>query len=240
MSIDEKLIPKVLFKYRDDSDRTEGIIKNQKVWLSPPAQLNDPLECRIGEIPKDWEAKTIRMMEQAQLMGFIAPPPSFEPPEQLFSLSERETKQWFKRFKKLTCTRQLKAMRGLYSEHGLGLSRPENIFVDMRKRLSAVGVFSLSETCCNELMWAHYGANHQGVALGFSWTNDCKLANPRHCLPVIYAREKPTFKSGFKNELQIMAPDSGAPNIQRISFEDNVFREALIYSSPAADIGTIR
>nr|MBF4360238.1 hypothetical protein [Vibrio anguillarum] len=43
------LKPEVLYKYRDDSKRTEDIIKNQKVWLSSPKQLNDPLECRTGE-----------------------------------------------------------------------------------------------------------------------------------------------------------------------------------------------
>lgn len=233
MSNSEQVVPKVLFKYRDDSERTEEIIKNRQVWLSSPAQLNDPLECRIGKIPKDWEAKTIREMEQGQLMGAIARPPTFEPPKQIFSLSERETKQWLKRLKKLTHSKQVKAMRALYAQHGIELSRPENVFKDMHKRLSAVGVFSLSETCCNELMWAHYGANHQGIAFGFCWSNDCKLANPRHCLPVTYAREKPIFKSGFKNEVQIMAPGSGAPNVQRVSFEDDVFRSTISTKTPA-------
>lgn len=233
MSNSEQVVPKVLFKYRDDSERTEEIIKNQQVWLSSPAQLNDPLECRIGEIPQDWETKTIRKMEQGQIMGIIARPPSFEPPKQLFSLSERETKQWLKRFKKLTHSRQVNAMRALYAEHGIELSRPKNVFKDMRKRLSSVGVFSLSETCCNELMWAHYGANHQGIAFGFSCSNDCKLTNSRHCLPVTYAREKPTFKSGFKTEVQIMVPSSGAPNVQRVSFEDDVFRSTISTKTPA-------
>lgn len=233
MSKNEQVPPEVVFKYRDDSERTEDILKKQQIWLSSPSQLNDPLECRIGEIPQDWEAKTILKLEQGQLMGVIGGLPPFEPPKQLFSLSERETKQWLKRFKKLTHSRRVKAMRALYSNHGIELSKPENIFKDMRKRLSSVGVFSLSETCCNELMWAHYGANHQGVALGFSWSNDCKLANPRHCLPVTYAREKPTFKTGFKNEVQIMVPGSGAPNVQRVSFEDDVFRSTISTKTPA-------
>jgi hypothetical protein len=81
-------------------------------------------------------------------------------------------------------------------------------------------------------MWAHYGACHQGVALGFTWSLNCKLANPRNCLPVTYAREKPVFKSGFKNEVQIMAPGSGAPNIQRVSFEDDVFRSTISTKTP--------
>lgn len=233
MNNDEQLKPKVLFKYRDDSERTEDIIKKRQIWLSSPSQLNDPLECRIGEIPKDWESKTIREMENGQLMGVISGPSLFEVPKQLFSLSERETKQWIKRFKKLTHDRKVKAMRKLYSDHGIKLSKPENIFKDMRKRLSKVGIFSLSETCSNELMWAHYGASHQGVAFGFSGSDDCKLANPRHCLPVTYAREKPTFKTGFKNEVQIMEPGSDTPNVQRVSFEDDVFRSTISTKTPA-------
>ncbi|EIA1300425.1 DUF2971 domain-containing protein [Vibrio vulnificus] len=225
--------PEVLYKYRDDSERTEDIIRNQKVWLSSPQQLNDPLECRTGEIPSEWEAKTIRENENAQIMGVIMQPPFFEPPKRLFSLNERETKQWLKRFSKLNHPRKVKAMRQLYSDHGIELSRPENIFKDMRKRLSQVGIFSLSEDCSNELMWAHYGANHQGIALGFSSSSDCKLSNQRHCLPVIYARKKPTFESGFRNEVQIMPPGSGQANVQRVSFEDEVFRSTISTKTPA-------
>lgn len=38
----------------------------------------------------------------------------------------------------------------------------------MRKNISSVGIFSLSENPCNELMWSHYAASHKGIALGFS------------------------------------------------------------------------
>lgn len=134
---------KVLFKYRDDSERTEDIIKKQLIWLSCPSQLNGPLECRIGEIPSDWEAKTIHEMEQEQLMGVIGGPLTREFPKTLFSLSERQTKQWLKRFSKLTHIGKVKAMRALYSDHGIELSKPENVFKDMRKRISSVGIFSL-------------------------------------------------------------------------------------------------
>lgn len=232
MHNNEKLMPKTLFKYRDDSSRTEEIIISQKVWLSSPTQLNDPLECRIGEIPKEWEDNTIRTMEQAQLMGLVAPAPSFEPPRQLFSLSEQETKQWLKRLNKLTHARKIRAIRTLYAQHGIVLSRPDNIFKDMRKRLSLVGIFSLSETCHDELMWAHYGACHQGVALGFTLPVDCELENSRSFLPVTYAREKPKFKAGFRCEVQIMMPGSGGQNSQRVSFEDEVFRSTISTKTP--------
>ncbi|HIF9100109.1 TPA: DUF2971 domain-containing protein [Photobacterium damselae] len=222
--------PEILYKYRDDSERTEDLIKNKKVWLSSPEQLNDPLECRIGKIPPEWEAETIHMLETAQLLGVGV---SSLSKKQLFSLSERETKRWIKHFSKLNHSRKVKAMRKLYSDHGIELSRPENIFKDMRRRISKVGIFSLSEDYSNELMWAHYGDNHKGIALGFNCFGDCKLSNQRHCLSVTYTREKPTFKSGFKAEVQMMPSGSGLTNIQRVSFNDEVFRSTISTKTPA-------
>lgn len=227
MKEQSNLMPRILYKYRDDSEYTEKLIIDNKVWLSSPAYLNDPLECRIGEIPKDWEDKMIRQLEEGQIMGLVMPPPDFQPPKTLFSLSERATKQWLKRFRGLSYDRKIKAMRALYSDHGMELSKPKNIFNDMHKRLKRVGIFSLSETCCNELMWAHYGANHKGITFGFNTSGECKLANTRHCLPVVYSIEKPKFNDGFTNEVQIMAPGSGLPNIQRVSFEDDTFRSTI-------------
>lgn len=72
------MTPDIVYKYRDDSERTEDIVTNQKVWLSTPSQLNDPLECRTGEIPQEWKAKTIRKMEAAQIMGVVGGPPLFK------------------------------------------------------------------------------------------------------------------------------------------------------------------
>ncbi|HHQ4609241.1 TPA: DUF2971 domain-containing protein, partial [Aeromonas veronii] len=74
---------------------------------------------------------------------------------------------------------------------------------------------------------------HQGIAFGFNTTDDCKLSDPWHCLPVIYAREKPSFNYGFKNEILIMAPHTGMPNIQRVSFKDDTFRAAISTKTPA-------
>ncbi|MEM5428247.1 DUF2971 domain-containing protein [Cupriavidus oxalaticus] len=229
----EALIPpSTLFKYRDDSERTESIFKERKVWLSSPSQLNDPLECKTGEIPKAWEAATIRQLEEGQLMGMVGMPVQ-KFPATLFSLSERQTKRWWKRFRGLSHKQKVAAMRQLYADHGRDLSRPEAIFQDMRKRLKAVGVFSLSAAIDNELMWAHYGGNHFGIALGFGCAPDCKLTKPRHTLPVTYALEKPTFKTGFKNEVTFYAaPGGGTKSVGRVSFEDEVFRAAISTKTP--------
>lgn len=225
--------PRTLFKYRDDSVRTESIFTTRKVWLSSSSQLNDPLECKTGEIPNAWQVATIRQLEIGQLMGMFGMPGQ-ELPSTLFSLSERQTKRWWKRFRALSHKQKVTAMRQLYADHGRDISRPEDIFRDMRKRLKAVGIFSLSEAIDNELMWAHYGGNHSGMALGFGCNPDSKLSQPRHTLPVTYASEKPTFKIGFKNEITIYAaPGGGTKSVGRVSFEDDVFRAAISTKTPA-------
>lgn len=225
--------PSVLFKYREDSERTASIFESRKVWLSPSRQLNDPLECKTGEIPSAWQAATIRKLETAQLMGMFGIPGQ-EIPSTLFSLSERQTKRWWKRFRGLSHRQKVAAMRQLHEDHGIELSRPENIFRDMQQRLKAVGVFSLSESIDNELMWAHYGGNHSGIALGFDSNPGCKLGQFRHMLQVSYELEKPIFKVGFKNEVAFYAASrGGSKSVSRVSFEDDVFRAAISTKTPA-------
>lgn len=225
--------PSTLFKYRDDSARTESIFKDKQVWLSSPGQLNDPMECMTGEIPNVWEAATIRQLEISHLMGMYGIPGQNQPPT-LFSLSPRETKRWFKRFRDLSHKQKVTAMRQLYANHGIELSKPEAIFRDMRKRLASVGIFSLSEVNDSELMWSHYGSNHSGLAIGFGRNTDCMLGNSRHTIQVTYASEKPVFKAGFKNEVAIHASSDGSTrSTSRVSFEDDVFRAAISTKTPA-------
>lgn len=123
-------------------------------------------------------------------------------------------------------------MRELYATHGIELSRPADIFKDMEQRLSTVGIFSLSEVCDSELMWAHYGGNHQGLAIGFERTADCRLADDRHCISLNYSKTKPRFDTGFKNEVQIFASSNGTRNVTRVSFEDEVFRSTISTKTP--------
>lgn len=226
-------MPSMLYKYRDDSSRTEDIFRTRKIWLSSPDQLNDPLECRAGQIPADWQAETIRKMEEGQLMGMVGLPGS-PIPQTLFSLDKRQTRKWWARLEAMSHREKVRAMRKIHADHGIEISRPEAIFDDMRQRLAQVGVFSLSETCENELMWAHYADSHRGLTIGFARSAGCKLSNERHTMPVTYAKEKPKFTAGFRNELSFYAVPGGCvKSVSRISFEDDVFRASLCTKTPA-------
>ena len=66
------------------------------------------------------------------------------------------------------------------------------------KQLQKAGIFSLTENPLNELMWAHYGENSKGIAIGFSTVENSLLTNKDKCLKVDYSDELPKFDSdGF-------------------------------------------
>lgn len=168
------------------------------------------------------------MIEEMQILGALVGLPGQPLPVTLFSLTERQTRKWRARFRRLSHQRKVNAMRKLYSDHGIELSRPEVIFDDMRERLSRVGIFSLSESNDNELMWSHYGGSHRGLALAFKRSQGSKLASFRHTLQVDYADQKLKFTAGFKNEVSFrLTVDGRLESVSRVSFEDDVFRASL-------------
>lgn len=166
-------------------------------------------------------------------MGVITSLPDFRPPETLFSLNKRHTKQWISKLKKLSHARRLRAVRTLYANHGMHLSRPSEIFQKMALQLSEVGIFSLSESCESELMWSHYSNSHTGVAVGFarSATND--LGDTERTLKVTYKSEKPSFSAGFKHKISMTRrPGGGMESNAQIAFDDPVFQASISTKTP--------
>lgn len=226
----ESTSPSRLFKYRDDSPRTEKIITEGKVWLSTPDQLNDPLECRTGQIPPEWKEARIREMEDGQLTGFVMSAlPALEERRSFYSLSYREAKQWFNRFKQLKSHEgKYASMRSLLKRHGHELSQPAKLFDTFERQLTRVGVFSLSECPDNQLMWAHYAASHTGLSIGFKRIAGNKLDSADSLLRVTYEDTKPVFASGHINQVTMRIGDNGrVTSEQQIGFSDPTFRAAL-------------
>ena len=224
------LQPSPLYKYRDDSPRTEGLITNGNVWLATADQLNDPLECKTGHIPEDWKRRTIRQMEDAQISGFMMSAVSaLEGTQPFYSLSKRAAKRWFQSFERLKTRKEKYAViRSFLKDHGRDISRPAELFDRFDVQLSKVGVFSLSECADNQLMWAHYASSHTGLAIGFARLPNTKLASQEHTMQVTYSDAKPTFEGGFINQVSMFAtPGGGIRNEQKIGFKDATFRAAF-------------
>ena len=222
--------PSLLYKYREDSPRTEEILTTQKIWLSTAEYLNDPLECRTGQIPEGWKRKRIREMEDAQMAGFIMSAlPALKEKQPFYSLSHRAARRWFQRLKLLKTRKEKYAtIRSFLKEHGSNISRPAELFDTFERQLADVGIFSLSACPDNQLMWAHYAASHTGLALGFKRTPTSKLGSNEHVLKVVYDNSKPTFNSGFINKVSMFAtPRGGIKSEQKVGFSDPTFRAAF-------------
>ncbi len=218
------VFPSVLYKYRDDSVRTEDIFKQRKVWLPNPESLNDPLECKTGKIPEEIKERIAREMEVAQITGAIGFP---FPAKTLFSLSERKTMLWLRRFRPLSHEEKVLAVRALYKKHGIDLSEPRKIFSLLSEQLAGVGVFSLSSIADNQPMWAHYAGNHTGLAIGFSTTNGADLGNPMRTLKVKYHDEKPKFDGHLLNTLTIHQEFGHQVSDVRFALDDPLVQASL-------------
>ena len=70
--------------------------------------------------------------------------------------------------------------------------------------LRNVGIFSLSETCDNELMWGHYADGGKGIAIGFDIQDESSITPNSLCLKVNYTNEAFILKDRIKPTLLLM------------------------------------
>lgn len=217
----------ILYKYRNNSEYTDKLLIEKKVWLSNAEGLNDPFECTIGEIAHDWIENKIQQLKIAHMSGFIIPAIDSVKRKQLFyDLNHKQTKEFLNRLKKKDFDAQYKTVRDfIYRKTGKQLSNPDDTFANFDKQLNEVGIFSLSETDDNELLWAHYSDSSKGISLGFEVSQGNKLANEKFCVKVNYSDERPTF-TGNELSLEISFYAVGN-NVQKIAFTDSTFRKAI-------------
>ncbi|WP_207425699.1 DUF2971 domain-containing protein [Pedobacter sp. SYSU D00535] len=217
----------ILYKYRNNSEFTDKIFSEKKVWLSNAAGLNDPFECTIGEIAKEWIDEELKKLKEGHIMGFVhGAALSIKSKTNFYDLNPRQTEEFLNKFRQKDFDAQYKTTREfILRKTGREISNPEETFANFDKQLNDVGIFSLSESDDSELMWAHYADSSKGIAIGFEVTEGGKLANAENCLKVTYSDVRPTFGgTGFKTTLSFYA---FGKNIQKISFDDTTFQQAV-------------
>ena len=60
-------VDRVFYKYRTDSRFSEELITSGNVFLATARQLNDPFECSLQDISKDWRTEQIKVRMEAAL-----------------------------------------------------------------------------------------------------------------------------------------------------------------------------
>jgi tetratricopeptide (TPR) repeat protein len=194
----------IVYKYRQSSEVTDKIFTRKKVWLPTPAALNDPFEAQV-DFGADFPA-SIEKMRNAQVSAFLeAARYHRKMGLPFYGLSRKAIYTLVERFKNLS---EIKTAYQAYSSFveartGLPPLDPAHTYSSIPEQLSSIGIFSLSETSENSLMWAHYSGSHEGICIGFEVTDDSALADSAHCLHVTYSDTSPTLNDVMAMELKM-------------------------------------
>ncbi|TKC62147.1 DUF2971 domain-containing protein [Pedobacter hiemivivus] len=218
----------ILYKYRGNSHFTDSILTEKKVWLANATTLNDPFECTIQEIAKEFIEEQIEQMKMGHVMGFLQSAlTSIKNKTDFYGLTPKQTKEYLGKLKaRKTIAEQHRASREfIHRKTGNYTSDPEKTYANFDNQLNDVGIFSLTEDPENQLMWAHYAEQSKGIALGFEVTENSKLASKTNCLKVNYSDELPAFSGeGFLIESSIVRRGT---NTQKIVFHDPTMQAAI-------------
>lgn len=140
--------PPIIYKYRNWEDSYhKKIITDKEIWFAHPASLNDPYDVRpphnyiIGDI--DWAIVKNNLKAYGRLIE-----PDLSDEELEFEVQER-----------------LESMMNDPIEY---YKRSHQLYNAKSSNHDHIGVFSCCSTYDNEPMWAHYGNNHCGFAIGFN------------------------------------------------------------------------
>lgn len=213
----------ILYKFREESNFTEAILKEDKVWLSKPENLNDPFECSIEKISQDTFKEKVNLLKKQQIEGF-----SFG----LFLqskgglINKKGAKRILKQIGKWnSIEKKYEALMKYYDSIGVQKpTNPENIYNDFYEKVKNIGIFSMTENVNQQLMWAHYADSHKGMAIGFEVSENSKLADSRFCLKVNYIDEIASFIGPqLKTDLLIGAQYK----FQKVSIDDPTFRAVV-------------
>ncbi|WP_426582672.1 DUF2971 domain-containing protein [Mucilaginibacter sp. R-33] len=145
--------PPIVYKYRNWTDiNHQNMLRNNELYLSSPADFNDPFDCRIPEnfYLLDTPAKIDEYIGKVIDRQYDT------------LLKDRIDLKLFSERMKLRLTNRLDQVQG---EH-------EQITFEALDR--NYGVLSLSARWDSILMWSHYAQNHKGYCIGFHEEELCK------------------------------------------------------------------
>ncbi|KAB7615684.1 DUF2971 domain-containing protein [Amylibacter sp. SFDW26] len=150
--------PKMLWKYVSE-DRVESVLTGL-FRFTPPSDLNDPFDAN----PE---------MELFVNKGEIYKSLKNIPKSEIFERIDKEILKNFHSPSNVTDTFRQTIYNGLISG-AFGIDAHIEEFSKLVPNITtkafdqAVGMFCLSETNDNILMWSHYANNHKGIAIGFN------------------------------------------------------------------------
>lgn len=214
----------IVYKYRGNSTFTNQIFTEKTIWLAKSSTLNDPCECTLHSLAPEWVAKNVRDLKATQMAGFLMNFP-YHMPEHPAAAEIRQKLQGVNDFDE-----KYRLFRTMYEERVPSrLSDPAKLFSGVEEQLRDIGVFSLSETAEQPLMWAHYAGNHEGVCLGFEVKEGAPIWDRDHFIRVTYSDAVPEMpQQGFIHETSFAMDEEGRlAATSQFSLTDETIRKAI-------------
>ena len=222
--------PRVLYKYRCVGEFTEKIFTDKTICLSKPENLNDPFECSISNFTDKAKVEMVKKYKELQVCNFsFEAALSLKRNESFLNLDRKSIKNLLKKLNKRSWEKRYQIINEIvYDATGTSLLNPNQIVKSLENRLKNTGIFSLSETDINILMWTHYADESKGIVLGFEVADDSILANDRHCLAVNYSDELPKFEpKELTSTLHFEFGGNEASINAEVPFDDPIFRRCV-------------
>lgn len=153
-----------LYKYRAYNVNSLSMLINKRIWVSKPIAFNDPFDCRFS-FNKDYTKK--------------------EYSEYLLSAGIRF---------KIPRDKIYSRIAAAYKKGELIQDEKDELTQNNQKladRINNCGVFTLSATKENLLLWAHYADSHKGFCVEFERAPNNTLGNFEITKPVEYKKSYP-------------------------------------------------
>lgn len=143
--------PKTTYKFRIWSNQNhQKILSKQELWIPSPSTFNDPFDCRIN-VAYHLMAKDEKLAREFFTRLVSKNPKSF-PPEQKEQYIEQALKD-----------AHFKDDEWLDDHNETTIKQSHEI----------LGVYCLSPTYNNAMMWSHYADGHRGFCVGFDMEKLC-------------------------------------------------------------------
>ncbi len=243
MQLKMENIPDLLFRYQSCKQTNFDVLERDQFWLSDPVDFNDPFDCALtGEVftsVNDEGFACSIAIEMAKQPGFG----DLIKEEQMEMIKTSDTPYaTLLRILNYNKEDSENLSREMYDMFRL---RAESVIGDLSDKIkSTFKVCSLSAVSDSILMWSHYGRNHTGYCIAYSFREldiGTKLL-PRILEPVIYQStlfdasayiRKKTSNPLFLNQAAIIKSDVWAYEKEwRIIFAGDVMRNEKTCNAP--------
>ncbi len=176
----ETELPKTLYKYRDWSNKYHRrLLSKQQIYFPRPSEFNDPFD---GNIPVRWDQLTFEDCVQINMS--------------IINIKHKNADQNQVREYAVKVTND----KTLWHPDKLAKERPEQL----EKWDKIIGLFSLSETPDNILMWSHYSKNHTGFVVGLDPISLSEDYDFDYLEPIEYKNEYPIISGKDDTNTQFL------------------------------------